>query len=111
METIFLPTFKAAVMEGGARGLMAAYSEIDGIPNANNEDLLYEHPRKQWGFDGFVLSDLGAISMLFNTHHTAATPQEAIVQYLTAGGNMQARLEKKKNSILVHAHFLPPPFF
>jgi len=89
METIFLPTFKAAVMEGGARGLMAAYSEIDGIPNANNEYLLYEHPRKQWGFDGFVLSDLGAISMLFNTHHTAATPQEAIVQYLTAGGNMQ----------------------
>jgi hypothetical protein len=32
-------------MEAGARGLMAAYNEIDGIPNANNEDLLYEHPR------------------------------------------------------------------
>lgn len=45
METVFLPTFKAAVMEARARGLMAAYSEIDGIPNANNHDLLYAHPR------------------------------------------------------------------
>ena len=45
LETIFLPTFKAAVTEAGARSVMAAYNEIDGIPNANNEDLLYEHLR------------------------------------------------------------------
>jgi hypothetical protein len=45
LETLFLPTFKAAVMEAGARGIMAAYSEIDGIPNACNEDLLYDHLR------------------------------------------------------------------
>lgn len=62
LETIFLPTFKAAVTEAGARSVMAAYNEIDGIPNANNEDLLYEHLRNQWGFDGFVLSDEGAVS-------------------------------------------------
>lgn len=45
LETIFLPSFKAAVTEAGARSVMAAYNEIDGIPNANNEDLLYEHLR------------------------------------------------------------------
>ena len=44
LETIFLPS-KAAVTEAGARSVMAAYNEIDGITNANNEDLLYEHLR------------------------------------------------------------------
>jgi len=48
--------------------------------------------QQQWGFDGFVLSDLGAISMLYTTHHTAASPLDAIVQFLTAGGNMQVRV-------------------
>ncbi|ELR12579.1 betaglucosidase-related glycosidase, putative, partial [Acanthamoeba castellanii str. Neff] len=86
LETIFLPTFKAAVTEAGARSVMAAYNEIDGIPNANNEDLLYEHLRNQWGFDGFVLSDE---AKLWTNHHTAASPLDAIIQFLTAGGNMQ----------------------
>jgi beta-glucosidase-like glycosyl hydrolase len=36
-----------------------------------------------------VLSDLGAINMMFETHHTAASPLDAVVQFLTAGGNMQ----------------------
>lgn len=44
---------------------------------------------KTWGFDGYVLSDLGAIDMMFSTHHTAQTPKDAIAQFLQAGGNMQ----------------------
>ena len=45
MEDTFLPVFRAAISEGGARGLMAAYSEIDGVPNCANRDLLTDHLR------------------------------------------------------------------
>jgi beta-glucosidase len=89
LETLFLPTFRAAIMEAGAKAIMAAYSEIDGVPNAANHDLLTDHLRNEWGFEGFVLSDLGAVRMLWNTHRIAATPQQAILKYLHAGGNMQ----------------------
>ncbi len=40
MEDTFLPVFRAAVHEAGAKGIMAAYSEIDGIPNCANKELL-----------------------------------------------------------------------
>lgn len=59
---------------------------------------------EEWGFDGYVLSDLGAISMMYDTHHTAATPQDAMRQYLTAGGNMQVRLFKSHHQFYDFSH-------
>ncbi len=47
------------------------------------------HKLQNWGFDGFVLSDLGAVQFLWNLHAVAESPADAIRQYLTAGGNMQ----------------------
>ncbi len=85
----YLKVFETAFREGGALGAMAAYHEIDGIPSVSNKWLLTDLLRKEWGFRGFVLSDLGAIAMLQNTHHTADTPEEAISQALEAGTDMQ----------------------
>jgi beta-glucosidase len=45
--------------------------------------------RDEFNFQGFVLSDLGAINMLWDTHKIATSPADAIVKYLTAGGNVQ----------------------
>jgi beta-glucosidase len=89
LHTNYLPIFKAAVQEGKALGIMAAYSEVDGIPNARNNYLLSDVLRSEFGFKGFVLSDLGAINFLENIHRTAKDPKDAIKQYLEAGGNMQ----------------------
>jgi beta-glucosidase len=85
----FLYVFEKAIKEGGALGMMAAYSELDGIPCVDNKWLLKDVMRKEWGFKGFVLSDLGAIKMSLTTHKVAANPADALAQTLTAGLDMQ----------------------
>jgi len=88
-RTSFLYVFEKAVREGGALSMMAAYSELDGIPCVDNKWLLTDVLRKEWGFKGFVLSDLGAIKMSLENHHVVATPAEALATSLKAGLNMQ----------------------
>jgi len=85
----FLCVFEKAVKEGGALGMMAAYSEIDGIPCVDNEWLLTDILRKEWGFKGFVLSDLGAIKMSLENHKVASDISDALAQSIKAGMNMQ----------------------
>jgi beta-glucosidase len=89
VRSSFLPVFEAAVREGGALSMMAAYSELDGIPCVDNKWLLTDVLRKEWGFKGFVLSDLGAIKMSMETHHVAASVPDALAQALKAGLDMQ----------------------
>lgn len=85
----YLPVFRKAFMEGGALGTMAAYSEIDGIPNASNEWLMTEVLRNEWGFKGIVVSDLGAIRFLQSSHKSSDSPKESIRQAISAGIDMQ----------------------
>lgn len=85
----FLYVFEKAVREGGALSMMAAYSELDGIPCVDNKWLLTDVLRKEWGFKGFVLSDLGAIKMSLQNHQVAADIPDALSQTLKAGLNMQ----------------------
>ena len=85
----FLYVFEKAVREGGALSMMAAYSELDGIPCVDNRWLLTDVLRKEWGFRGFVLSDLGAVKMSYESHHTAGSVPDALAQTLKAGLDMQ----------------------
>ena len=85
----FLYVFERAVREGGAMGIMAAYHEWDGIPCVDNRWLLTDVLRKEWGFKGFVLSDLGAIKMTLTDHHVAADSADALGQSIAAGLDMQ----------------------
>jgi beta-glucosidase len=70
-------------------GVMAAYHEIDGIPMTADPFLLKTVLRKEWGFQGFVLSDLGAIQRLYTVHHVAATPRDASCMAIRSGVDMQ----------------------
>jgi beta-glucosidase len=81
--------FEKAIKEANAHGIMAAYHEIDGVPVAGNRWLLTDVLRNEWGFDGFVISDLGAIALQYNKHFTAATETDAIISSINAGINMQ----------------------
>lgn len=89
IRTDYLPTFRKAVEQGGALGIMAAYHEIDGIPCVDNHWLLTDILRKDWGFKGMVLSDLGAIKMSLVDHHVAGNRADALAQTINAGLNMQ----------------------
>jgi beta-glucosidase len=88
-RSTFLYVFEKAIKEGGAMGMMAAYSEIDGIPCVDNKWLLTDVLRKEWGFKGFVLSDLGAIKMSLQNHAVAVNASDALSQTFNAGLNMQ----------------------
>lgn len=89
LRTIMLKAFEPAIREGHAMGVMAAYHEIDGVPVAADPALFTGVLRTDWGFRGFVLSDLGAIRRLWEDHHVAANPQQAIVEAINAGVDMQ----------------------
>lgn len=84
-----LYTFEKAVKEGGARGVMAAYHDIDGVPCVANSWLLDDVLRKEWGFSGIVVSDLGAVARQIRQHCTATDTEDAICKSLSAGLNMQ----------------------
>ncbi len=89
IRSIFLKSFEPAVREGKAMGIMAAYHDIDGVPCTGNPWLFNKVLRDEWGFQGFVLSDLGAIRRLYDTHHVADSPAAAVVLALNSGVDMQ----------------------
>jgi beta-glucosidase len=84
-----LYVFEKAVREAGAKGIMAAYHELDGIPSVANPWLLTTILREEWGFNGFVVTDLGAIKKQITNHKTAINEEEAIINALSAGLDMQ----------------------
>ncbi|MFC6649633.1 glycoside hydrolase family 3 N-terminal domain-containing protein [Paenibacillus rhizoplanae] len=80
--------FRKAV-EAGAVSIMPAYNEIDGVPCTTNHELLEDILRGEWGFEGMVITDCGAIDMLASGHDTADSGEDAAVQALTAGIDME----------------------
>lgn len=80
----FLYPFEQAV-KAGVGSVMTAYNSIDGIPCSANPWLLKDILRKEWGFNGFVVSDLLSISGLNGGHATASNGAEAASQSIHAG--------------------------
>jgi beta-glucosidase len=89
LRSVMLKSFEPAFREGHAMATMAAYHEIDGIPITADPFLLKTVLRGEWGFQGMVLSDLGAIQRLYQVHHTAATPKDASCLAIRSGVDMQ----------------------
>ncbi|HEY1580172.1 MAG TPA: glycoside hydrolase family 3 N-terminal domain-containing protein [Terracidiphilus sp.] len=89
LRTVMLKSFEPAIREGHAMGVMAAYHEIDGVPMTADPQLFKQILRTEWGFRGFVLSDLGAIQRLYTAHHVAATPADAACMATRSGVDMQ----------------------
>lgn len=85
LRDVFLFPFEAAVKEGQAQSVMAAYHDIDGVPCAASKELLTDILRGEWGFEGIVVADWGVIGMLYRRHFTAADATEAGKQALGAG--------------------------
>ena len=80
----FLPPFKRAI-DAGALSVMTSYNSLDGIPCTANSYFLTDVLHKEWNFHGFVVSDLYSIDGIWQTHHVAATRQQAGVMALHAG--------------------------
>ncbi len=83
-ETHFVP-FEAAVKEANLFSIMPAYHEIDGVPVHANKWMLDTILRKEWGFQGAVVSDYYAMTELFARHKVATDLADAAKQSLEAG--------------------------
>jgi beta-glucosidase len=88
MRTIHLPAFRAAVEEAHAGGIMAAYGVWDGVPDNASTTLLDTILRQEWGFDGMVVSDCGALQNMVTKQGIVRTLPEAAALGVDAGVNM-----------------------
>jgi beta-glucosidase len=89
MREIHLPSFRTAIEEAHAGGIMAAYGTWNGVPNNASPSLLQGILRQEWGFDGFIVSDCGAPEHFIHKHAIAKTPAEAAALAIRAGVNME----------------------
>lgn len=85
LEDTYLPAFRATIVEGKAESVMCAYNRLDGQPACANDLLLQEHLRKDWGFQGYVVSDCGAVADVYDGHHFTPTAEEAAAAVFKAG--------------------------
>jgi beta-glucosidase len=88
MREIHLPSFRAAIEEAHAGGIMAAYGTWDGVPDNASETLLGKILRQEWGFNGFVVSDCGALENFVQKQGFVKTMPEAAAAGIAAGVNM-----------------------
>jgi len=85
LRQIYLEPYRAAV-EAGAATLMSSFNSINGVPASANPLTLTEILRKEWGFDGFVVSDWGAVAELRN--HSIGDGPTVARKALEAGVDM-----------------------
>ncbi|MDG1794736.1 MAG: glycoside hydrolase family 3 C-terminal domain-containing protein [Flavobacteriaceae bacterium] len=73
----YLPAFKDLIVDAKAYSVMGAYNRVDGESASASWMLLNDILRKQWGFEGYVVSDCGAINDIFDAHKIVKTQEQA----------------------------------
>ena len=99
----YLPAFKALVQEGKVAEVMCAYQRIDGQPCCSQTRYEQQILREEWGFDGLITSDCGAIrDFLPRWHNTAKDQAQASAQAVLAGTDVECGSEYKNLPEAVH---------
>jgi len=87
LRSVYFPPFRAAV-DAGVGSVMSAFNDLNGVPSSGNPFTLTQVLRKEWGFDGLVVSDYTAVTELID-HGLAADEADAARQALSAGVDME----------------------
>ncbi|KAM7083433.1 uncharacterized protein J5F26_013810 isoform 1-T1 [Ciconia maguari] len=99
-RTTFLPQFQACV-RAGSYSFMCSYNRINGVPACANKKLLTDILRGEWGFDGYVVSDEGALELIMLGHHYTRTFLETAVASMNAGCNLELSYGMR-NNVFMH---------
>ena len=81
----YLPAFKACVQEAGVEAVMGAYNRTNGEPCCGSRTLLQDILRKEWGFQGHVVSDCWAVLDFHENHKVTKTPLESAAMAMNNG--------------------------
>lgn len=81
----YLPAFKACVQEAKVEAVMGAYNRTNGEPCCGSKTLLQDILRKEWGFEGHVVSDCWAILDFHENHKVTKTPLESAAMAMNNG--------------------------
>ncbi len=77
LRETYLPAFKRCVQEGKAASIMGAYNRTNGEPCCASQTLLQEILREEWGFEGYIVSDCGAIFDIHRHHTVTGTAEQS----------------------------------
>jgi beta-glucosidase len=96
----YLPAFKDLIVDAKVYSVMGAYNRVDGESASASWMLLSDILRKQWGFEGYVVSDCGAINDIFDSHKIVNTQEAAAALGIRRGcdlncGSVYQRALKK----------------
>jgi beta-glucosidase len=83
---VYLPPYKAAI-DAGVETVMTSFNEIDGVPASGSKKLFTDILRKEWGFEGFVVTDYTAINEMI-PHGYSKDLKQASEQSINAGVDM-----------------------
>jgi beta-glucosidase len=85
LRETYLPAFEACVRVGQAASVMGAYNRVNGEACCASRTLLEDTLRQEWGFEGYIVSDCGAILDIYAHHRIVDTPAEAAAVAVKAG--------------------------
>jgi len=89
----YLAAFRETVVEGKADSIMCVYNSVAGVPGCASTDLLQKRLREQWGFQGYVVSDCGAVNDIYRNHQYTPTLGGAAVAAVQAGTDLTCGTE------------------
>ncbi|MFA6449115.1 MAG: glycoside hydrolase family 3 C-terminal domain-containing protein [bacterium] len=89
LREYYLPHFRDAIVEGGAYSIMGAYNAINAVPCNANKKLMTEILRDEWGFNGFVVTDCGAVGNLINWHKYSKDGKNAAADTINSGVDLE----------------------
>ncbi|MFD1875610.1 glycoside hydrolase family 3 C-terminal domain-containing protein [Hymenobacter bucti] len=87
----YTPAFKTCIQDAKAYSVMCAYNRFRGEPCCGSTFLLHDVLRQQWGFNGFIVTDCGAVGMFHKkgTHEVVPTPEQAVALAIKAGVDLE----------------------
>jgi beta-glucosidase len=89
LRMTYLPAFQALVTEGKVSSVMGAYNRVNGEASCASPTLLQKILRDEWGFDGYVVADCGAVDDIYNGHHLVKSTSEAAALAVVNGCDLE----------------------
>jgi beta-glucosidase len=103
----YLPAFRATIVEGRAASIMCAYNSVVNDPACTNV-MLFEALRNSWGFHGYVVSDCGAVSDIFEGHKYVSSREKAAALAVRSGTDLTCGDEFRSLPAAIRDGFIFP---